>query len=121
MYKVTDDEIEDLIESAGYGMNYWAVQGDVDSEARTYTVTTDPDLIDDELPVTVTFDHLLETAFRIAGGQYEVGGHIREYFTDWLEALERDDDESQYAGGFVDADAGDVLVQIAIHNEIVYG
>lgn len=121
MYNVTDEEIEDIIEAAGYGMNYWAVRGEVDSEARTYTVTTDPDLIDDEEPVTVGYDQLLEVAFRIAGGQYEVNDGIREYFYDWHEALLADDDESQYAGGYIDSDAGDVLVQIAIHGEIVYG
>ena len=121
MYKVTDEDIEDILDTAGYGMNYWAYEAHVDSEARTYTVRTDPDLIDDEEPVTVTFDKLLETAFRIAGGQYEMNDSIRECFIDWHEALMLDDEDSQYAGGFIDADAGDVLVQIAINDEIVYG
>jgi hypothetical protein len=121
MYKVTDSDVEDIIETAGYGMNYWAVRGVVDSEARTYTVTTDPDLIDDEEPVTVTYDHLLDVAVRIAGGQYRVSEGMREYFAEWHDALKADDEESQWAGGFIDSDAGDVLVQIAIHGEIVYG
>tara|TARA_R110000782_G_scaffold186634_1_gene276838 strand:- start:802 stop:1167 length:366 start_codon:yes stop_codon:yes gene_type:complete len=121
MYKVTDSEIEDIIETAGYGMNYWAVRGVVDSEARTYTVTTDPDLIDDEEPATLSYDYLLEVAFSISEGQYEVSENIRSYFIDWRDALKADDEESQWAGGSIDSDAGDVLVQIAIHGEIVYG
>jgi hypothetical protein len=121
MYKVTDSEIEDIIETAGYGMNYWAVRGVVDSEARTYTVTTDPDLIDDEEPVTLTYDHLLEVAFRIAEGAYQMNNSIRESFGQWHDDIVADDDESQWAGGSIDSDAGDVLVQIAIHGEIVYG
>jgi hypothetical protein len=121
MYKVTDSEIEDIIETAGYGMNYWAVRGVVDSDARTYTVTTDPDLIDDELPVTVTYDHLLEVALRIAEGAYQMNDSIRESFGQWHDDIVADDEESQWAGGSIDSDAGDVLVQIAIHGEIVYG
>jgi hypothetical protein len=121
MYQVTDEQIEDILDAAGYGINYWCIGAVIDSEARTYTVETDPDLTDDEAPATLTYDKLLETAFRIAGRQYEVNDGIREYFTEWLEALEADDEDSQWAGGFIDADAGDVLIQIAIHGEIVYG
>jgi hypothetical protein len=120
MYKVTDSDVEDIIETAGYGIKYWADRAIVDSEARTYTVVTDTDLTDDE-PVTLDYDHLLDVAVRIAKGEYEVNEGIREYFYDWHKAVRKDDSESEYAGGFIDSDAGDVLVQIAIHGEIVYG
>jgi hypothetical protein len=122
MYKVTDSEIEDIIDTAGYGINYWCVRAVVDSDARTYTVTQDPELAEpgDE-PIVLEYDSIVKVAEHIANGHFEVGQHIRDYFVEWLDALKADDEDSQWAGGFIDSDAGDVLIQVACFAEIVYG
>lgn len=122
MYKVTDSEIEDIIDAAGYGINYWCVRGHIDSEARTYTITVDPDLAEHgQEPIVLEFDQIVQVGIQIADGYYQMSESIRDYFGEWHNALLADDEESQWAGGYIDSDAGDVLIQIACFGEVVYG
>lgn len=100
---VTEEMIESIIEMAGYGIAYWASAAKWDAEARTYTVTEDSDE-DAQPPRVLTYDDLSE-ALGVAAKQ---SGYAAN-------ALLHGD------AGEIDALVGDVVVQIAMFDKVVYG
>jgi hypothetical protein len=107
--KLTDEDILNLLDCAGYGINYWADSAQIDEDAQTYTVTERSDeLPDDETPAvkTITFDEL-RTAFRTLADD--------DKLPDWQM---REVAEGDYA---FDASVGDLVVQWAAYGEITFG
>lgn len=105
---IPDEDIEVLIEMAGYGISYWANSAVVDSEARTYTVTADEEGAE---PVAMTYGAIAETLVKVAFsrlGETYVSDDAREYFKD-MDA------------GVFDADLGDVVIQLTAFDELIYG
>lgn len=116
--KITDDNILDMIDTAGYGIAYWAVRGVVDQSARTFTVFQNEWEYEGEPIQTVTFDEIA-TAYEklVAPDQKYVNREVHGYFINSY----RDRDEDGIETGHIDATAADVLIQVAIWDEVVFG
>jgi len=103
------DEWECLVDTAGYSIGYWASAAVVDSEAHTYTVT---DGETGEIK-TLTADQLLSAMLRLA---YDENANVTDSIAKYArEALTTGD------YGDVDGEVADMVVQIAMHGEVVYG
>jgi len=118
---IKDETLLDILDTAGYGINYWADAATIDRKAKTYTIhEQEPQDDDGEGVYTVTFDKLHETYWRIVAGEFSMGGQVRSYFVKAaLDGAANDDDDID--AGHIDSEAADVLVQIAAFGEIVYG
>lgn len=118
--QLTDENITDMLDAAGYGIGYWAVRATVDEEARTYTVLPqeDPNEDKDPEPVVLTFDQIAEAFDKLLNNDPAlIGGYVHRYF---LYAY-ADRKAGGIDAGHIDSEAADVLVQVAIWNEVVYG
>lgn len=116
--KITDQNIIDMIETAGYGIAYWAVRGEVDEVARTYTVHQNEWEYEGEQVQTVTFDEIA-TAYEklLSLDQKYVNSEVHQYFIDSFMSRDRHGINT----GHIDATAADVLIQVAIWDEVVFG
>lgn len=108
---LTDDSWENLVDTAGYGIAYWAVAPCyVDNEEQTYTVrfygtADDPmDYSDDE-------DDISEVVITKAALEDAVAQVIREY--PWRAPHFTDE-------GY-DAEDADVVVQTAAFGRVIFG
>jgi len=111
---VSDDDVVDMIETAGYAIAYWCERASVDVKARTYTITPDEEARFYEQyakDFTIGFDDIVRTLLEIAVGKHKVG-YPREYAQKWL--TDKD-------GGHLDTDIMDVVIQIACFGEVVFG
>lgn len=104
---LTDQNVIDLLDCAGYGIAYWADSATVDEKAKTYTVLSE-DLEEDgpSLSRTVTFDKLREVFNQLA---------VEKRLPDWQMAEIAEKDLA------FDAMVADMTVQQALFSEIVYG
>lgn len=103
---LSDQDFEDVVDTAGYGIVYWCHKAIVDSESQQYTVMW---WDNDELnSCTLTKTHLENVWAKIIQGDFQVHPMIRRYF---------DSDDI----GDIDAEAGDILIQFAVFGKIVYG
>lgn len=115
---LTDQNMLDILDTAGYGIAYWASKATVDKEARTYTVWW---YDGDDYPASqvVTFDELTEAFNKLLMNDEPrlVGSYVHKYF---LYAY-ADRDVNGIDAGHIDAEAADVLVQVAMFGEVIFG
>jgi hypothetical protein len=118
-YEIPDEDVETVIEMAGYGMVGWALRGENDSEKRTYTVTLDPtaaEEADKPLEFTLTYDQIAQTladvAFKKPLDGLSDSAAVRDYAVDYFAELD---------AGEIDADLGDVVIQLAAFGELIFG
>jgi len=111
-YDCPSEDMDDIMEMAGYGIGYWATSAEIGSDADgewTYTVTPD----DDAYPLAIVLTrHDYAEAMVWAAGD----APIRAALSDACRAAVFTGDLSD-----VDADAADVLTQRAAFGEVVYG
>lgn len=121
---LTDQNIREMIETACYGgITYWAVQP-TDAEFKAAPANTEWCIVDGDEGGEDRKAHYLTLAdvrkaykALLALDQPFVNNTIHGYFIEsW-----RNRDEDGIDGGFIDADAADVLVQVACFGEVVYG
>ena len=107
--RLTDENISDLLDAAGYGLGYWAVTATVDEKARTYYVRSSEGIEVDGTEITektLTFDEI-----RAAFNTLAQAGKL----PDWqMREIENDDLA-------FDSMVGDMTVQQAMFGEIVFG
>jgi len=106
---LTDEVIDGLVDTAGYGIGYWAVYADVDTEAKTYTIRPDPPTVDGETikrEYVLTWDRLRDAIVELWDA---------DKLPDWFVQEIRDDD---ICG---DATVGDLIVQQAAFSEVIFG
>lgn len=115
---LTDQNILDILDAAGYGIAYWASKATVDEQARTYTVWQNAD---EDLPAArvISFDEIAEAFNKLLLNDEPrlVGAYVHKYF---LYAY-ADRDASGIDAGHIDAEAADVLVQVAWFGEVIFG
>lgn len=104
-FTVTEEDIETVVEMAGYGINYWASSATF--EDGEYTIT---DAEDEEVINSCTAEELAEALVKIGTGQFQSG--YQEYASDYLKHSD---------AGFIDADLADHVVQYAIFGDVIYG
>jgi len=121
---VPDTAVLGMIDTAGYGIAYWAGRADIDEYKRTYTITPNEEAQfypEYDKDFELTFDKIVDTLCEIAVGKHKVG-YPREYAQDWLKDIQSENEDTRnYAGGSLDTDIMDVVIQIACFGEIVFG
>lgn len=111
-YTIPDDVVKTIIEMAGYGIAYWADEAQYDDVKRTYKVLVSED---DEV-FTITYQQIAEALVLV--GTRETPNYIDKYARDTLMEIQ---DGEEFPGGYIDADLADVVVQLAIYGEVIYG
>jgi hypothetical protein len=117
--EVTDEEILDMIDTAGYGIGYWCERAVVDMNKRQYTVTPDEEARQTQVmrrDFVINFDDIVRVLVEFATGQHELG-YPREYAQKWLaEKLATGEDS-----GNLDSTIMDCVIQQCAFGEIVFG
>jgi hypothetical protein len=107
--RLTDENVTDLLDCAGYGIGYWAVTATVDEEAKTYYVQSSEgiEVAGEEITEkTIAFDEI-RAAFNTLAKD--------EKLPDWqMREIENDDLA-------FDSMVGDMTVQQAMFGEIIFG
>ena len=112
---IDDDDMAGLIEMAGYGINYWATWAKHDAEARTYEVRyEDLDDPDKEARTVLSYEALGKVLVEVATGQHDV---VNIYAQRYLASVMAGDSDA----GDIDSELADIVVQLAIFGELVYG
>jgi hypothetical protein len=107
------EQVADLIDEAGYYINYWAVEGHHDTEAQTYAITLDEEAADylEKRQVVITYAQIDEAIRKIAKG-----GIIRNDLTEAARAYVADPGDAD-----LDAEFADCAVQVAAFDDVVFG
>jgi len=120
-----DSTIDDSVETIGYGIAYWAKSAPDDLKAKAFETPgavsvfmEDEGVGDTDEPIILTYEGIREAFGKLlAIDQPYVNREIHGYFIDSF----RERDDNGIDAGFIDADAGDVLAQVAAFGKVVYG
>ena len=106
---------EMLVDDAGMSIDYWASTAEHNTEARTYAITLLPDCVDETAGVvdkTITYQDLLDATRKLATGEVSVNHTTKAV----CQTIISDPSDVDY-----DATDTDVIVQVAMFGEIVFG
>jgi uncharacterized protein YtpQ (UPF0354 family) len=108
--EVSDEVITDIIDGAeGGGINYWASRSINDSDNRTLTITDR----EDNKTVTITYDQIVNAISDLVNRRVSISTHITDAITSDL--------ASEDYGCHMDAECYDVIIQVALFGDVVYG
>ncbi|WJN63481.1 hypothetical protein [Streptomyces phage phiScoe56] len=123
--RVTDENVQDIIDTAAYGgITYWAgepTREDFDAlpEGKEYTIREEGDDPDDAVVHYLSKDQVRRAYAKLLDpGQEYVNRTIHGYI---LDSWRNRTDEDGIDCGDIDADAADVIVQVALFDEVRYG
>ncbi len=107
------EQVECLIDEAGYFIDYWAVKGHHDTQALTYKVTLDEDAADHlgKRQVTITYAEIDQAIRKLAQG-----GIVRPDLTQAAQVYITEPGDAD-----LDAAFADCAVQVAIFGDVVFG
>lgn len=107
-YTLSIEAIEDTIDTAGYGIGYWASSAVVDDKAQTYTVT------DGETPETfvLTYQSIFEAVLKLSNGDVKIRKDIAQ--TCAIALLDYEEAE-------IDSEIADCIIQVACFGDVIYG
>jgi hypothetical protein len=95
------------------GINYWCAGAhhllDDDNKVVGWKIMPDRDKA-----VSVDYDQIRAAVRQLANGEVQVNDQIRQWIRDSI-------GDQDNIGCYIDADAADVIVQVACFGEIVYG
>lgn len=113
MNKEQVEQVANLIDEAGYFIDYWAVKGTHDTEAQTYTIKLggDANEVFGEKNAVITYAQIDEAIRKLAKG-----GIIRSDLTEQAQAYVSNPEDAD-----LDAEFADCAVQVAIFGEVVFG
>jgi hypothetical protein len=104
-----------ICDDAGMSIDYWAETATHDEANQTYSITLLDDCVDETAGVvnkTVTYQDLYEASKRLASGEVKVNSATKAV----CQQLIADPSDVDY-----DATDADVIVQVAMFGEIVFG
>jgi hypothetical protein len=101
-----------ICDDAGMSIDYWAETATHDEANQTYTITLLPDCVDTFETKTVTYQDLYEASKKLASGEVSVNPTTKAV----CQQLVTDPSDVDY-----DATDADVIVQVALFGEIVFG
>jgi hypothetical protein len=104
-----------IVDDAGMSIDYWADTAEHSTEKQTYQITLLPDCVDETAGVvskTISYQDLLEATEKLARGQVKVNPTTKSV----CQAIISDPSDVDY-----DATDTDVIVQVAMFGEIVFG
>lgn len=116
---VSDEEILDMLDTAGYGIGYWCERGQIDTNTRQYTVTPDWEARQSLAmykDFVINFDDVVKVLVEIATGKHDVG-YPREYAQKWLATKVK----GAYDSGDLDSVIMDCVIQVCAFGEVVFG
>lgn len=117
---VSDEDILDMIDTAGYGIGYWCQRAVVDTNKRQYVLTPDAEARENDETMArefiINFDDIVRVLVEIAIGKHDVG-YPREYAQNWFSGIIVDGTNS----GDLDTDIMDCVIQICAFGEVVFG
>ena len=101
---IARQEVLDMLDAAGYGIGYWATEGQIDPDNQTYTVTVSEEFPAEHMngPYTVTFQQLTEAWTNLAAQ-----GRLTRDGCEFLDCCDSDD--------------ADKIVQYACFSTVVFG
>ena len=106
---------EMIVDDAGMSIDYWADTAEHNAGKQTYQVTLLPDCVDETAGVvdkTITYQDLLDATRKLASGEVKVNPTTKSV----CQAIMSDPSDVDY-----DATDTDVIVQVAMFGEIVFG
>lgn len=122
--RLTDEDIFDM--PIGMGTAYWSQSFAINSGGKVgydvHVINDDEDGFND-YPIFVSNDDIRVAFGRLVGGvnvcgsRYLVADHILGYFTKSV----LDGEDGGIDLGHIDTDAADVLLQVAIWDDVIYG
>jgi hypothetical protein len=101
--------IENVIDTAGYGIGYWATSAEHDSKAKTYTVV---DSEKEDEPKILTYQQIHKAMKDLATAHNSIRREIRMNLL--LSVLQPEEAD-------IDASDADCVIQWAMFGEIIYG
>lgn len=106
------DLVVDLVDAAGYGVT-WAVEGSLDEDAQTYTLTLDEDAAEEagKPRVTVTFQDIQAALAKVAQGEATPPVIAQACQV----ALDNPGEAD------IDSETADFVIQVAVFGEVVFG
>ena len=110
--QLTDSDINEIVGIAGYGgISYW---GGIDPCGGDYTVEEH----ETERTFLISCDNIRDAYFKLLDfDQRYVAKYLREYIINSWQGR----DSNGIDTGYIDAEAADVIIQIAVFDELVYG
>jgi predicted DNA-binding protein with PD1-like motif len=108
--EVSDEAIIDIIDGAEEGgIGYWAVRSVHDKANKTLTITDG----EDNKAVTITYDQIVTAISDLVNRKVSISTHITDAITSDL--------ASEDYGCHMDAECYDVIIQVALFGDVVYG
>lgn len=111
--EIPSDDLVVLLDMAGYGVSYWCTLMETDEDEQVVRVRTD------EAPSVLTvipFGTLAKVLVEMTTADMIVAEYARDYFKDLTS-----EDGREWAAGNFDSDLGDIVLQLAMFNEVIYG
>lgn len=125
-YEISDEILRNTVLDGymlSHAIGYWAVDDEHDPEARTlrvewYEREGDPD---SKTEKTITYEDIAWAMAELAFGEREldVHRHYRNTVAGFFREL--DDPVEQYPGGDIDSEVGDIIIQVAVLGNVIYG
>jgi hypothetical protein len=108
--EVSDEAIIDIIDGAEEGgIGYWATRSIHDKANRTLTITDG----EDNKTITITYDQIVNAISDLVNRRVSISPHITDAITSDL--------ASEDYGCHMDAECYDVIIQVALFGDVVYG
>lgn len=125
-YELSDKVLRDTV-LEGYllanAIRYWAVDYDHDPEARYLHVEwleneADPD---SRKAKTVSYEDIAWALAELAFGERDLDVHNRYRNVVAGFFRELDDPDEEFPGGDIDTEVGDIIIQVAVFGNVIYG
>jgi hypothetical protein len=105
---LTADSFEDIVDTAGYAIGYWADEAEYDKTGGTYSVSCEEGT---EI-YHLTREDIESAMGKIFEGKMDISSDIQQYV---IQAIMTDD------MGEIDGYAADAIIQVACFGSIIYG
>lgn len=107
--------IEEIIETAGYGIAYWAHTAHHDRLAETYTLTWDGSDFEDSDPNSagehrLEYSDIAKAVENLYNAKVKMNDGLLNQLEEWVNGHPT-----------MDVDLADVVIQVALFGEIIYG
>lgn len=113
--KFTDEQAQEVIDSAAYGMTYWARSAEPEDWAGggdlVFYETSDYEDEEDVLH-RVTYAQIKRAFYKVHRGFVRTSSDLHDQFNEAVREGEP---------GLIDSACADIVVQVAIYGEVVYG
>ncbi|WP_367135837.1 hypothetical protein [Saccharothrix sp. HUAS TT1] len=119
---ITDENVDEIMDTAGYGITYWATsptEGQLAKapEDTSFVIVEDEEDGSGEVHY-LTRDHIRDAFLKILGPEQTL---VNDRVQGYLLAAWRDRDGEGIDTTHVDSDAADCIVQVAAFGRLVYG